>query len=72
MTIREWKEKYGLTFPEIARKMGMRSKSAKLNVIRHARRRGGMRMKTMLKYIEISNNEITFDDLCPPKRRKAA
>jgi hypothetical protein len=62
--------KHNCTYADVARMLGMRSTSAKMNVCRHAGRFNGIRGATMRKYVTISKGEITLEDLCKPSRRK--
>jgi hypothetical protein len=70
MTIIQWMRKHNYSYADVARMLGMRSTSAKMNVCRHARRSNGIRGPTMRKYVSISKGEITLEDLCKPTRRR--
>jgi hypothetical protein len=60
--------KHKYSYAHVAKMLGMRSTSAKMNVCRHARRSNGIRPATLRKYVEISGGEITLADLCKPTK----
>lgn len=66
-----WMKKHKLNYTSVAKKLGMRSSSAKMNVWRHMNGKNAIPDKIKMRYIKISKGEITLADLCKPPRRRA-
>jgi hypothetical protein len=72
MTPLAWMKKNKLSCADVAKRLGMRSKSAKMNVWRQVNGHNVIPDGMKFEYVEISDGAVTLSDLCKIKRVRKA